>query len=262
MPGDRSLAGRRALVCGASRGIGRAVAMSLAELGASVTVLARNRPQLERLLPDLIARGAAGAAAIAVDMDDRKALSVEVALALAGGPFQILVNNTGGPAAGPILEATEEQFLTMFSRNVLGAQLLVRALLPGMVASGYGRIVNVLSTSVKEPIPNLGVGNTVRGAMGGWAKTLASELPPGVTINNVLPGATRTERLDELAEGIVARTGRSRAEVDAEWSRQAPEARIAEPVEIASVVAFLCSPAASFVRGQSIAVDGGRLRGI
>jgi 3-oxoacyl-[acyl-carrier protein] reductase len=238
------------------------VALELARLGASVTVLARQREPLEALVHDLTARGAASASFIAADMDDRSALLNAVEQALATGAFQVLVNNTGGPAAGPLFGATDDELLRAFSRNVLAGQALVRALLPGMTSAGYGRIVNVLSTSVKEPIANLGVGNTVRAAMAGWAKTLANELPPGITVNNVLPGYTRTERLGELADAAAVRSGRTRAEIEQEWARQAPEGRIAEPEEIARVVAFLCSPAASFVRGQSIAADGGRLRGI
>jgi 3-oxoacyl-[acyl-carrier protein] reductase len=256
------LDGRHALVCGASQGIGKAAALALAELGADVTGLARSAPKLDSLLPELRARGASGARALVADLDERGALQEAVEALVAEKPVHIVVFNTGGPKGGPLLDATEHDLLQAFGRNVLAAQILVRTCLPGMVAAGYGRIVSVLSTSVKEPIERLGVGNTVRAAMGGWAKTLASELPPSVTINNVLPGYTRTERLSELSEGTARRLGKSREEVEAGWAAITPEKRIAEPEEIGRVVAFLCSPAASFVRGQSLAVDGGRMRGI
>ncbi|MBI4576040.1 MAG: SDR family oxidoreductase [Planctomycetes bacterium] len=251
LPGT-SLEGLRALVCGASRGIGRAAAEALATAGARVTGLARGRPQ-----------GALPFPLVAADLDDRPALARVVDRLLAeGGPFHVLVNNAGGPPAGPILEAGEQDFLAAFGRHVLASHHLVRSLLPGMREAGYGRIVNVVSTSVREPIPGLGVSNTIRGAMAAWAKTVSRELPPGVTINNVLPGYTDTERLSELREALARRTGQSPEQVQAGWLAPVPEGRLGRPAELGAVVAFLASPAAAFIRGASLPVDGGRLASV
>jgi 3-oxoacyl-[acyl-carrier protein] reductase len=248
-------------VCGASAGIGRAAALAIASLGAQVTVLARRGERLAALVQELQSAGAAGAGSFPADLDDRAALVPAVEhLLRSHGPIHVLVNNTGGPPPGRALDASDADYETGFARILLAAQSLVRLLLPGMQAAGYGRIVNVLSISVREPIPSLGVGNTVRGAMASWAKTLAAELPPGVTINNVLPGYTRTERLQELADATARRTGRRAVDIETDWIRDIPEGRLAEPREIGAVIAFLCSPAAAYVRGQSLAVDGGRLR--
>ncbi|MCW8140292.1 MAG: SDR family oxidoreductase, partial [Planctomycetota bacterium] len=158
--------------------------------------------------------------------------------------------------------AAEAALLEAFGRHVLGAHLLVRLVLPGMRAAGYGRIVNVVSTSVREPIPNLGVSNTVRAAVAAWAKTLSKELPPGVTINTVLPGYTDTERLASLAEGAAARTGKAVEDVRKGWLATIPEGRLGRPEELGAVIAFLASPAAAYVRGVALPVDGGRLNGI
>jgi 3-oxoacyl-[acyl-carrier protein] reductase len=257
------LDGRHALVCGASTGIGRATALALARRGASVTGLARNEDRLAALVDELKAEGAAAAGYCAVDLEDPDAVARVVTSALSeSGPATILINNTGGPPPGRLLDAGREDLEKAFLRHVLGAHLLLGLVRPGMEEAGYGRIVNVLSTSVREPIPNLGVSNTIRAAMAGWAKTLSDELPPGLTINNVLPGFTATERLRSLGESVADRTGRTYEDVEAGWLAAVPERRLADPAETAELIAFLASPAAGYIRGQSIAVDGGRLRSI
>jgi len=263
MSPSTSLDGRHALVCGASAGIGRAAALAFAERGARVSVLARSRSALETLLPELLAAGAPAAHALPADLEDRKTLASLLEAHLAHhGRVQILLNNTGGPPAGPLLEAEEEDFLRAFGRHVLAAHLLVRALLPGMREAGYGRILNVISTSVREPIPGLGVSNTIRGAMASWAKTLSRELPPGVTVNNVLPGFTDTARLASLKTTLAEGRGVSPEEIEAGWLASVPEGRLGRPGELGAVLAFLASPSAAYVRGQSLAVDGGRLASI
>jgi 3-oxoacyl-[acyl-carrier protein] reductase len=262
-PSTSGLEERHALVCGASSGIGRATAVALAEHGARLTILARSRKKLEDLRPQLVDAGAPQVQVLAADLGDPVSLHAQLQPWLEHhGPVHILVHNTGGPPAGRLLEAETTALLDAFRQHVLSAHTLVRCLLPGMQQAGYGRIVNVLSTSVREPIDLLGVSNTIRAAMAGWAKSLSRELPPGVTINNVLPGYTATERLANLARKTAERRGVTPREVEAEWREMTPEKRLGAPEEIAAVIAFLASPAASFVRGVSLAADGGRLRSI
>ncbi len=258
------LTGKHALVCGASAGIGQAAAFALARRGAELTILARRRQRLDAMAPELIEAGANKVHALVADLDDRDALMSVIRQHLERvGPIHILVNNAGGPPSGRLLDVDHaDQFLEPFGRHVLASHLLVRQLLPGMQAAGYGRIINVISTSVKEPIPNLGVSNVTRAAMAAWSKTLSKELPPGITINNVLPGYTDTERLSSLKEQLAKSQGKKEKAIEAGWLAATPEGRLGRPEELGETIAFLASPAAGFVRGQSLAVDGGRMASI
>ncbi len=260
---EMSLDGKHALVCGASAGIGRAGALALASLGAEVTALARRGEALEALVPELLAAGAPRARGLVADLERRAELGDTIGRLLAEhGPVHVLVNNTGGPPSGPLLEAEEEDFLVPIGRHLFASHLLVRALLPGMVEAGYGRIVNVISLSVREPIVGLGVSNTIRGAMASWSKTLAKELPACVTVNNVLPGYTDTGRLRSLQEQLAERGGTTLDAVAEGWIANTPARRLGRPDELGAAIAFLASPAAAFIRGVSLPVDGGRLNGI
>ena len=261
---DLSLDGKHALVCGASQGIGRATAIALARLGASVTVLARSQESLAAVIGDL-SRHSPGQshAALAVDVNDTAALKAQVEAVTSAAPIHILVNNTGGPPGGPALNATEDAFLAAYRQHLLANHALVQAVVPGMQRAGFGRIVNVISTSVYEPIANLGVSNTTRGAVASWAKTLSRELgPSGITVNNVLPGYTATGRLDQILGDRSRATGKSTDEVLAAMVASVPLGRVAQPSEVANAIAFLASPAASYISGVSLAVDGGRMQSI
>ena len=254
------LAGKHALVCGGSQGIGHAAAIELAKLGADVTLLARSRESLDSALAALPrAHAEQKHATIAVDMSDHAALRSKVESAAQAHAVQILVNNTGGPPGGPAHTAATDAFLEAFNQHILAAQIVLQAVLPGMRSSGYGRIVNVISTSVKEPIKNLGVSNTIRGAMASWAKTLATDLGPfGITVNNVLPGYTKTARLAQILADRSKATGKTEADIAGTMLATVPLGRFAEAAEIANVIAFLATPAAGYISGINVPVDGGR----
>ncbi len=262
LPTSLPLAGRRALVCGGSRGIGRACAVEFARLGAEVTLLARDARALQHVVEALPATGASRRQHryLAVDFDNPKTLRDVVHEHLANHePVHILLNNTGGPPGGAIADADTEAFTATFSRHLVCNHLLAQAVLPEMRISGYGRIINIVSTSVKQPIKGLGVSNTVRGAVASWAKTLAGELAPfGITVNNVLPGTTKTDRLREIVRSRAASTGTSEAVIEEQMRADIPTGRFAEPEEIAAAVGFLAGPAAAYITGISLPVDGGR----
>lgn len=254
------LSGKHALVCGGSQGIGRAAAIELAQLGADVTLLARSEESLEAALAQLPKTHAAQAHAfIAIDMNDHAALRAKVEAAANARPVQILVNNTGGPPGGPVQNAKVEEFLSAFQQHLVANHVVLQAVLPGMRGARYGRVINVISTSAKEPIKNLGVSNTVRGAVASWAKTLASELgAQGITVNNVLPGYTKTQRLTQILGDRVKATGQDEESVSRAMLASTPAGRFADASEIGAVIAFLASPAAGYINGINVPVDGGR----
>jgi 3-oxoacyl-[acyl-carrier protein] reductase len=258
------LDGKWALVCGASRGIGAATARAMADLGADVTLVARTEESLKETFQQLSASGTQRHGYFTADFDDTAGLKAALESWLKRNPkLHILVNNTGGPPGGPASSAKPEEVLTAFNRHLIGGQILVQTLLPAMKQAGYGRIINVISTSVKEPIKGLGVSNTVRGAVASWAKTLAGELGQyGITVNNVLPGFTRTGRMESLFKARAEKEGRPIADIESEARSLIPLGRIAEAEEIAAAIAFLASPAASYITGVSLPVDGGRIQSL
>ncbi len=254
------LDGKRSLVCGSSQGIGRACAMELARLGSAVTAVARDEATLKKVVAELSAAGGRDHRFVVADFADSSTLQAKVAAHLKEvGTVHILVNNTGGPPHGALTEAKPEQFLQAISNHVVCNQLLVQAVLPGMKSSGYGRIVNIISTSVIAPIKGIGVSNTTRGAVANWGRTLAGELAPfGITVNNILPGYTATARLQSLFQAKAEKAGKSTKEIERQTIEQIPMGRLAAPEEIAAVVGFLASPGASYLTGVNLPVDGGR----
>jgi 3-oxoacyl-[acyl-carrier protein] reductase len=232
--------------------------MELATAGATVTVVARSRPALEEVLRKLPRDQEQPHELIVADFSDPDLLEDRARVLVARRPVHILVNNTGGPPGGPAHAADSREYREAFTRHLICSQVLTSVVLPGMRNAGYGRIINLISTSVKQPIQGLGVSNTVRGAVANWAKTLASELgPEQITVNNVLPGFTDTDRLASLIRARANATDQSVQEVTDSMRRNIPLRRIADPSEIANAVAFLASPAASYINGINLPVDGG-----
>ncbi|MBL7725150.1 MAG: SDR family oxidoreductase [Chitinophagaceae bacterium] len=254
-----SLEGKKAIVCGSTQGIGLAIAEELALLGASCTLLARNEEGLKEAVQKLDTQLRQQHGYLVADFSRPDELKKIIDAYATKNTVHILINNTGGPAAGPITEATEEAFLNTFNQHLICNHILTKAVIPSMKKEGYGRIVNVISTSVKIPLKNLGVSNTIRGAVASWAKTMANELGQfNITVNNVLPGFTSTQRLSTLIDNIAKKGNTVVDIVEKNMVEEVPMKRFADASEIAAVAAFLASPAASYVNGVSIPVDGGR----
>jgi 3-oxoacyl-[acyl-carrier protein] reductase len=254
-----SLENKTALITGGSQGIGLASARELALLGAHCLIASRSENDLKAALASLDVSKAQRHAYYVMDLSDGPAVKALAATITAQHPVDILVNNSGGPAGGPVLDATETDFLNTLQQHLLASHLLAQAFVPGMKARGFGRIIQVISTSVKTPLHNLGVSNTTRAAVASWSKTLSNEVAAsGITVNNVLPGATLTGRLSGLFEKQSAAQHKTLTQVEEEWRQTIPAKRFGLPEEVAAMVAFLASPAAGYVNGVSIAVDGGR----
>ena len=254
------LTGKRALVCGCTQGMGRACAVELARQGAEVTLAARSEPALQQVLTELSAAPGQNHGYIAHDFADPFGLHRKVADHVQRrGPIHILLNNTGGPPGGEIAAAKPDDFRKALEMHLIANHLLAQTLLPGMKEAGYGRIINIISISVKTPIPWLGVSNTTRWAVASWAKTLAGEVARfGITVNNVLPGYIATGRLESLIQAKAAKAGQTPDQMRAALCAEVPAGRIGRPEEIAAAVAFLASPAASYINGVNLPVDGGR----
>lgn len=261
---DLGLKGRRALVCGSSQGLGRAIADTLAAEGADVVINGRTQAKLEAVRAEMVEATGARVAVAPGDLTDPAGAARVVSTALeAFGGLDILVTNTGGPPSGPFEDHSEEVWQRAIAQNLSSVVNLVRAVLPGMKEQGWGRIVNVTSISVKQPVGGLILSNTLRAGVTGFAKTISNEAAPhGVTVNNVLPGYTRTERLVELGEAVAGRTGATVEGVYQSWEKEIPMGRLAEPAELGALAAYLCSEQAGYITGQSIAVDGGWIKAL
>ncbi len=260
----KELSGKHAVVCGSTQGIGLASAKLMAERGAKITLIARNQDKLTTALTQLDNSDGQEHDFLVADFSQPDSLLEILKDYVAGGAKpDILINNTGGPKGGPIKDADTSEFIAAFNQHLICNHILVQNLYPGMKENGGGRIINVISTSVKQPLNNLGVSNTVRGAVANWSKTLANELGEfNITVNNVLPGATNTGRLQSIAEAKAGKTNDSVEDVFAGMAAQSPMQRIAEPEEVAEAIAFLASDRASYINGINVPVDGGRTKSL
>ena len=253
---------RTALICGASKGIGRATAHELAKQGHKLHLLARNSENLETTANECLNFGAKKVRIWPVNLEIADDLQFVLNKVLEKGPVEILINNASGPPAGPLIDASVDEMINGLNRHLFASHYCVQACIAGMIQKEWGRIINIISTSVKEPIENLGVSNTIRGAVASWSKSLNLELPGYITINNVLPGFTNTERLSSLSKQISEQRGITSEDVKEAWIKQVPLGRLIEPTETAAIIGFLCSELGSSIRGVSLPVDGGRLRSI
>ena len=254
-----SLQNKTAVICGSTQGIGLAIAKEFAQSGASCILLARNEEAMQNIVQTLDTPFKQEHRYFIADFSDPAQVKKVIDTIIKITPVHILVNNTGGPAGGPITDAAATTFLQAFQQHLINNQLLTQAVIPSMKKEKYGRIINIISTSVRIPIDNLGVSNTIRAAVASWAKTLSNEVGRyNITVNSVLPGFTKTQRLDAVLETNAARAGIDKVQYIKQMEEAIPMKRFGESPEIAAVVAFLASPAASYVNGVSIPVDGGR----
>lgn len=256
---NMSLAGKYAVICGSTQGIGLAVAEELALLGANCTLLARNAGALQSALKELDTSAGQRHGYLVADFSRPDELKTVITAHVQEQPVHILVNNTGGPPAGPVIDADTEAFLDAFNQHLVCNHILTQAVVPSMKEEGYGRIINIISTSVKIPLKNLGVSNTIRGAVASWSKSMANELGPfKITVNNVLPGFTNTQRLATIIDNMARKGNAAVDQVEKNMREEVPLKRFADASEIAALAAFLATPAASYINGTSIPVDGGR----
>lgn len=260
---DLNLKGKNALVCGSSKGIGKASAIEIAKLGANVTLVSRSPEIMAEIIPQLDHSKGQQHDFLQADFTNSSDLKRKIDLLTTGKPIHILINNTGGPPGGPIVDAQVEEFVQAYHNHLICNHILVQAVLKGMKQAQYGRVINIISTSVKAPIDGLGVSNTTRGAVASWAKTMANEVASfGITVNNVLPGFTKTERLYSIIEKFAQKQGVSTEEQTKRMEKSVPANRFAEPEEVGAVVAFLASPASGYINGINVPVDGGRLKNL
>ena len=261
---DLGLRGKVALVAGSSQGLGRAIAEELAAEGAAIVLCARGKAALEAARSEIASRSGVPVTAVVADLSrSDEARRLAEAAMRAHGRVDVLVTNAGGPPSGPFESHDEAAWQATVRLTLLAVVELIRAVLPGMKERRFGRILNVTSIAVKQPVDGLILSNAVRAAVTGMARTLANETAPfGITVNNLMPGYTRTERLTELVQALVAREKTTPEAVEAGWKRETPAGRLGEPRELAALAAFLASERASYITGQSIAVDGGWIRSL
>ncbi len=259
------LINKRAVVCGSTQGIGKSTAIKLAEMGASIVLISRNIEKLNRVLSELpLVDKNQNHEVLIADFSNPKSLKETLDNYLQQEKtVHILVNNTGGPPGGPIKDADTEEFINAFNQHLICNHILVQSFYPSMIKANYGRVINVISTSVKQPIEGLGVSNTIRGAVANWSKTLASELGSyGITVNNVLPGATATERLTDILHNVSKKINGTYEEAENMMKNVTPAKRFAQPEEIAEAISFLASSSGSYINGINLPVDGGRTKSL
>ena len=259
---DKSLKGKTAIVCGSTDGIGKSTAALMADRGCQIILVARNQDKLDSTLAELKNNQKHSSVCANFDKPEELKENISTALSILNKPVDILVNNSGGPHGGPLIEADEDEFRVAFERLLICNHILAKAVVPGMKEMKWGRVINIISTSVRQVIAGLGVSNTIRGSVAQWGKSLALELGEfGITVNNVLPGYTATSRLKELAKNKSESTGMSEEDLYEIWGNNTSLKRLGMPGEISECIAFLASDASSYITGHNLSIDGGRFGG-